>query len=122
MDQKLINQEPENKLNWYQDDSIMQRYFRRYLSHLQEWGEQRLDELGAYCAGPMERRAQYTDREGAPKLIRYNREGEEINEIWYNEGYLQTVGDCYESGVIGWRYREDVPCKIPFFYTQSQNN
>lgn len=104
--------------NWYRDDPIMQRYFHRYLLYLKEWGEDRLYELGAYCAGPMDIRAQYTDRDGAPKLIRYNRQGEEINEVWYNEGYLQTVGDCYESGVVGWRYREDVPCKIPFFYTQ----
>lgn len=109
-----MNRQP----NWYRDDPIMQRYFHRYLLYLKEWGEDRLYELGAYCAGPMDIRAQYTDRDGAPKLIRYNRQGEEINEVWYNEGYLQTVGDCYESGVVGWRYREDVPCKIPFFYTQ----
>ncbi|SDY60181.1 acyl-CoA dehydrogenase family protein [Thermoactinomyces sp. DSM 45892] len=106
------------KQNWYQNDPIMQRYFRQHISFLKEWGEERLYQIGEYCAGPMEERARYTDRDGAPKLIRYNRQGEEINEIWYNEGYLQTVGDCYEWGVVGWRYREDVPCKIPFFYTQ----
>ncbi|MDQ0416398.1 alkylation response protein AidB-like acyl-CoA dehydrogenase [Croceifilum oryzae] len=106
------------KPNWYQNDPIMQRYFRQHVSHLTDWGEERLYQIGEYCAGPMEERARYTDRDGAPKLIRYNRQGEEINEIWYNEGYLQTVGDCYEWGVVGWRYREDVPCKIPFFYTQ----
>jgi hypothetical protein len=85
---------------------------------LREWGEPRLVDLGAYAAGPMNRRANYTDRDGAPKLIRYNRMGEEINEVWYNEGYLTTVGDCFEMRVVGWRYREDVPEKIPFFYTQ----
>ncbi|SFJ88013.1 acyl-CoA dehydrogenase family protein [Thermoflavimicrobium dichotomicum] len=105
-------------VNWYESDFTMQYYFNRYLPRLKEWGEKRLSKLGEYAAGPMNRRANYTDRDGQPKLIRYNRQGEEINEVWYNEGYLATVGDCFESGVIGWRYRDDVPEKIPFFYTQ----
>ncbi|MFC7441791.1 acyl-CoA dehydrogenase family protein [Laceyella putida] len=105
-------------VNWFESDFTMKHYFHRYLPHLTEWGEERLIHLGAYAAGPMNQRANYTDRDGAPKLIRYDREGKEINEIWYNEGYLTTVGDCFEMGVVGWRYREDVPEKIPFFYTQ----
>jgi acyl-CoA dehydrogenase len=105
-------------VNWYESDLTMRHYFSRYLSHLADWGERRLIELGAYAAGPMNRRANYTDRDGAPKLIRYDREGKEINEVWYNEGYLATVADCFEMGVVGWRYRDDVPEKIPFFYTQ----
>lgn len=105
-------------VNWYDSDPTMQYYFHRYLPHLKQWGENRLSELGAYAAGPMNRRANYTDRDGQPKLIRYNRQGEEINEVWYNEGYLTTVADCFEFGVVGWRYRQDVPEKIPFFFTQ----
>lgn len=96
----------------------MQAYFHRYLPSLIEWGEPKLKVLGDYASGIMEKRARYTDRDGAPQLIRYDREGKEINEIWYNEGYLATVGDCYEMGVVGWRYRNDVPERIPFFFTQ----
>ncbi|MDN4593095.1 acyl-CoA dehydrogenase family protein [Polycladomyces subterraneus] len=105
-------------LNWYESDPTMRYYAHRYLSHLMEWGESRLVELGAYVAGPMEKRARHTDRDGAPRLIRYDRQGREINEVWYNEGYLATVGDCFEFGVVGLRYRDDVPHKVPFFYTQ----
>ncbi|PTX64967.1 alkylation response protein AidB-like acyl-CoA dehydrogenase [Melghirimyces profundicolus] len=106
-------------LNWYESDYTMQYYARRYLSPaILEWGEEKLVRMGAYTAGPMDARARHTDREGAPRLIRYNRKGEEINEIRYNEGYLQTVGDAFESGVVGWRYRDDVPEKVPFFFTQ----
>lgn len=105
-------------VNWYVNDLSMQFYFHRYLPHLVEWGEKRLVDLGGYCAGPMDRRARHTDREGAPRLIRYNRQGEEINDIWYNEGYLATLGDCYETGVVGLRYTTDAPAKVPFFYTQ----
>lgn len=107
------------KLNWYKSDFSMQHYARRYLSPaIWAWGEEKLVKMGAYAAGPMDRRARHTDREGAPRLIRYNRQGEEINEIWYNEGYLATVGDCYEAGVVGWRYRQDVPERVPFLFTQ----
>lgn len=106
------------EVNWYTSDFTMQHYFKRYLPQLKAWGEERLIRLGDYAAGPMNQRANYTDRDGAPKLIRYDREGNEINEIWYNEGYLTTVADCLEMGVVGLRYREDVPEKIPFFYTQ----
>lgn len=107
------------ELNWYESDFIMKRYAERYLSPaLLEWGEERLREMGAYVAGPMEERARHTDREGAPRLIRYDRYGREINEVWVNEGYKRTVEAGYGSGVVGWRYRRDVPEPIPFFYTQ----
>lgn len=105
-------------LNWYQSDPTMQHYAHRYLGPLLEWGEERLLQLGAYAAGPMNTRAAYTDRDGQPKLIRYDRSGREINQVWYNEGYLATVADGYETGVVGLRYREDLPYRIPFFYTQ----
>ncbi|GGE03703.1 acyl-CoA dehydrogenase [Marinithermofilum abyssi] len=105
-------------LNWYTEDWTLRHMVNRYLGDLREWGEERLIQMGEYASGPMERRARHTDREGQPRLIRYNRSGEEINEIWYNEGYLATVGEGFESGVVGWRYRKDVPRKIPFFYTQ----
>ncbi|WP_309863812.1 acyl-CoA dehydrogenase family protein [Desmospora profundinema] len=107
------------ELNWFESDFSMQRYLQRYLSPaLREWGEGRLREMGSYAAGPMEKRARHTDREGAPRLIRYDRYGQPINEVWVNEGYQRTVEAGYGSGVVGWRYREDVPEPVPFFYTQ----
>jgi acyl-CoA dehydrogenase len=106
-------------LNWFESDSRMKRYLKRYVSPaIYQWGEHRLREMGAYAAGPMEARARHTDREGAPRLIRYDRYGREINEVWVNEGYRRTVEAGYGSGVVGWRYRQDVPEPVPFFYTQ----
>lgn len=106
-------------LNWYEADRTMHHYVRRYLdAALREWGEERLRQLGAHAAGPMERRARHTDRDGQPRLIRYDRDGREISQVWYNEGYLATVGDGFETGVVGWRYAGGLPCKVPFFYTQ----
>ncbi|SFS81088.1 acyl-CoA dehydrogenase family protein [Marininema halotolerans] len=108
-----------NAVNWYESDYTMKRYVQRYLSPaLKEWGEEQLVQMGAYAAGPMDERARHTDREGAPQLLRYDRYGNEINEVWYNEGYRTTVAEGFRSGVVGWRYREDVPEPIPFFFTQ----
>lgn len=105
-----------NDANWYSDDPILTRYANRYLSKtLLQYVEENFEKTGALAAGPIDTRAVHTDREGAPKLIRYDRKGEEINEIWYNEGYLQTVRDGYGTGVVSCRYDENAPEKIPFF-------
>lgn len=105
-----------NELNWYEDDPILTRYAKRYLPEsVLTYVEDSFRKTGQLAAGPMDRRAVYTDRDGAPKLIRYNKKGEEINEVWYNEGYLQTVRDGYGTGVVAYRYDANAPSRIPFF-------
>jgi acyl-CoA dehydrogenase len=105
-----------NDANWYCDDPILTRYAKRYLSaSMLQYVEENFKGTGALAAGPIDKRAVHTDRDGAPKLIRYNKKGEEINEIWYNEGYLQTVQDGYGTGVVSCRYDENAPEKVPFF-------
>ncbi|MBI0580049.1 acyl-CoA dehydrogenase family protein [Neobacillus cucumis] len=104
-----------NDLNWYSDDPILVRYAKRYLpASILQYVEHAFQETGRLAAGPIDKRAVHTDRDGSPKLIRYNRKGEEINEVWYNEGYLQTVKEGYGSGVVSYRYDEKAPGKIPF--------
>ncbi|SDO78998.1 Acyl-CoA dehydrogenase [Paenibacillus sp. yr247] len=105
-----------NDANWYTDDPILTRYAKRYLSEtVMQYVEHSFVETGRLAAGPIDTRAVHTDRDGAPKLIRYNRKGEEINEIWYNEGYLQTVKDGYGTGVVAYRYDLNAPETLPFF-------
>jgi len=107
--------ETGNERNWYGDDPLLQRYAKRYLSAaMYAYVEPRLLAVGALAAGPIDRRAAHTDRDGAPKLIRYDRQGREINEVWYNEGYRQTVQDGYGAGVVGLRYMEGAPERVPF--------
>lgn len=107
--------ETSNELNWYSDDPILTRYAKRYLSKaMLDYVEPSFRKTGELASGPMDRRAVYTDRDGAPKLMRYNRKGEEINEIWYNEGYLQTVREGYGTGVVSFRYDLNAPEKVPF--------
>ncbi|WP_018132832.1 acyl-CoA dehydrogenase family protein [Effusibacillus pohliae] len=108
--------ETGNDANWYSDDPILTRYAKRYLPQaVYHYVEQTFMHTGALAAGPIDRRAVHTDREGAPRLIRYNRRGEEINEVWYNEGYLKTVQEGYGTGVVAYRYDQNAPEKIPFF-------
>ncbi|MFC4769203.1 acyl-CoA dehydrogenase family protein [Effusibacillus consociatus] len=107
--------ESGNEANWYTDDPILTRYAERYLPEaVFKYVEQAFQETGELAAGPVDRRAIHTDREGAPRLIRYNRKGEEINQVWYNEGYLQTIKDGYGTGVVSYRYDQNGPEKIPF--------
>ncbi|WP_051348397.1 acyl-CoA dehydrogenase family protein [Peribacillus kribbensis] len=108
--------ESGNDVNWYTDDPILTRYAKRYLSQaVLDYVQDSFKKTGALAAGPMDRRAVHTDREGAPRLIRYNKKGEEINEVWYNEGYRQTVKDGYGTGVVAYRYDETLHEMIPFF-------
>jgi acyl-CoA dehydrogenase len=107
--------ESGNDANWYTDDPILQRYAARYLPEaIFHYVEHSFHETGRLAAGPIDRRAVHTDREGAPRLIRYNRKGEEINQVWYNEGYRQTVREGYGTGVVAYRYDENAPEKVPF--------
>ncbi|MEW9672223.1 acyl-CoA dehydrogenase family protein [Ammoniphilus sp. 3BR4] len=119
--------ESGNDVHWYREDPLLVRYAKRYLSDASfRFAEPFFQKAGAWAAGPMDRRAAYTDREGAPKLIRYNRKGEEINSIWYNEGYLQTIREGYGTGVVALRYNQQVPEPLSFmtnsvlFYLLSQ--
>ncbi|ERI10709.1 hypothetical protein HMPREF0083_01188 [Aneurinibacillus aneurinilyticus ATCC 12856] len=52
--------------------------------------EQELDEFGERCGTDIDRRAMHTDREGQPRLIKYDRFGDDISEVWVNEEYRQN--------------------------------
>ncbi|WP_167577813.1 acyl-CoA dehydrogenase family protein [Ammoniphilus sp. YIM 78166] len=104
-----------NEVNWFNEDPLLLRYTKRYLSDtVYSFAEPRFQQTGAWASARMDPRAAYTDRDGAPKLIRYNRSGEEVNQIWYNEGYLQTVREGYGTGVVSLRYDRNAPQPIPF--------
>ncbi|GKV66127.1 MULTISPECIES: acyl-CoA dehydrogenase family protein [unclassified Sporosarcina] len=65
-----------------------------------------LDEFGRACANEIDERAAYTDREGEPRLLRYNKFGEEVSEVWVNEGYKKTVQETYDTGIVGYVHKE----------------
>jgi acyl-CoA dehydrogenase len=105
-----------NDVNWYSYDSLLQRYALRYLPEsILSYVEHSFIQAGELSSGPIDRRAIHTDRDGAPKLVRYDKKGKEINQVWHNDGYLQTIKEGYGTGVVAYRYDKNSPEKMPFF-------
>ncbi|WP_036575313.1 acyl-CoA dehydrogenase family protein [Oceanobacillus picturae] len=93
--------------NFYHNDPNLKQILQDQLPQpFWEWADKELGIFGELCAGPIDERAVHTDREGQPKLIRYNKMGEEISEVWLNEGYRQTVEETYNTGIVAYVHKE----------------
>ncbi|OXS56782.1 alkylation response protein AidB-like acyl-CoA dehydrogenase [Bacillus sp. V-88] len=93
--------------NFYQEDPHLKEILESYLdTDFFTWADHELNTFGELCAGEIDERAVHTDREGQPKLIKYNRFGEEISEVWVNEGYKKTVEQTYNKGIVGYIHKE----------------
>ncbi len=114
---------PPESPNFYLEDFNLQYLMRRYLPpSMHQWADRELTRLGAQVAGPVDERAAYTDKEGQPRLVKYNRRGEDISQIVKNEGYLKTVKEVYGTGIVGYLYREipELGRKAPYLYSYLQ--
>ncbi|MGG3736844.1 acyl-CoA dehydrogenase family protein [Aeribacillus pallidus] len=67
--------------------------------------EEMLQDFWRKCMTDFDRRAVHTDREGQPRLIKYDRFGNDISEVWVNEGYKQTVQETYATGIVGYVHK-----------------
>lgn len=95
--------------NFYREDPHFNELMKQYLDKdFFGWADRELDVFGELCAGEIDERAVHTDREGQPRLIKYNRMGEDISEIWVNEGYKKTVEQTYNRGIVGYIHK-DIP-------------
>jgi acyl-CoA dehydrogenase len=106
--------------NFYEADANLHYLLKRYLPpSMHAWAERELTRLGAYVAGPMDERAAFTDREGKPRLRKYNRLGEDISEIVTNDGYKETVADVYGAGIVSFLHRSvpELGRKAPYSYS-----
>lgn len=93
--------------NFYTDDPNLRRLLQEYLPPLFfDWADKELENYGARCAGPIDERAVHTDREGEPKLIRYDKMGNEVSKVWLNEGYKKSVKDTYDTGIVAYVHKE----------------
>ncbi|MGR3764295.1 acyl-CoA dehydrogenase family protein [Rossellomorea sp. NS-SX7] len=109
--------------NFYLEDPHLQQLMRHYLKDdFYKWAEGELTEFGEMCAGAIDERAVHTDREGQPRLIKYNRFGEEVSEIWVNEGYKKTVEETYNKGIVGYIHKEipELGSKGNYLYSYAQ--
>ncbi|MEH7453375.1 acyl-CoA dehydrogenase family protein [Gottfriedia acidiceleris] len=88
-------------MNFYKEDLNLQMILRKYFNeNFFTWANKELEEFGELCANEIDQRAIHTDREGQPRLIKYDAYGNDISHVWVNEGYKQTVKDTYNRGIV----------------------
>lgn len=93
--------------NFYTEDIRLQQILRTKLpANFFQWADNELHQFGELAAGPMDERARHTDREGQPRLIRYDKMGNEVSQIWVNEGYRKNAENTYNTGIVGYIHKE----------------
>jgi len=104
-------------------DPNLMAILKRYLDEeLYEYAEEKLEEFWKLCINEIDQRAVHTDKEGQPKLIKYDRFGNDISEVWVNEGYRKTVEQTYHTGIVGFLYKEipELGRKGNYIYSYAQ--
>lgn len=82
-------------LDWYEADPNLRFLMERYLSSEDlSWADPRLQSMGAACGGPIAERAERSDKD-PPRLVRYNRRGDEIGAVEHNAGVIDTKREIY---------------------------
>ncbi|QBK26331.1 acyl-CoA dehydrogenase family protein [Ureibacillus thermophilus] len=103
----LQNVVAEKETNFFTSDDTLQKILEQMLDQeFYEFAFRELTDFGALVCGEIDARAKHTDREGEPRLIRYDKYGEEVSEIWVNEGYKKTVEQTYNTGIVGYVHKE----------------
>ncbi|CAM3789737.1 acyl-CoA dehydrogenase family protein [Alkalicoccus chagannorensis] len=93
----------------FQEEPLLQELVDTYVpKEHRPWAQKQLQWLGSYVYNEMDRRAAFTDREGEPKLFKYDAYGREQSYVRVDEGYARTAADIYGAGIVGGVFR-DVP-------------
>ncbi|MGE6487574.1 acyl-CoA dehydrogenase family protein [Paenisporosarcina sp. NPDC076898] len=93
--------------NFYSEDETLQHILRSGLQpDMFDFADKALTKFGEQVANEIDERARHTDREGAPNLVKFNRYGEDVSEVWVNEGYKKTVQETYETGIVGYVHKK----------------
>ncbi len=101
--------EKQDTINFYKADPNLQRLLKDSLpNHFFEWADGVLKSYGSLCTDAIDKRAVHTDREGEPRLIRYDKMGNEVSHVWLNEGYKNSVKETYNTGIVGFVHK-DIP-------------
>lgn len=106
---KVLQQEEMKTTNFFTENDTLQNVLEMMLDkEFAEYATRELTDFGELCAGDIDVRAKHTDREGEPRLQRYNAYGEEVSEIWVNDGYKKTIEETYNTGIVGYVHK-DIP-------------
>ncbi|MFF3024925.1 acyl-CoA dehydrogenase family protein [Gottfriedia sp. NPDC057948] len=110
-------------MNYYKEDRNLQMILRKYFNEdFITWANKELEEFGELCANEIDQRAIHTDREGQPRLIKYDAYGNDISHVWVNEGYKQTVKDTYNRGIVSYIHKPipELGIKGNYIYSYAQ--
>lgn len=94
-------------MNFYEEEPQFRALLKELLDEeFFEYADRELLDFGEKCANEIDQRARFTDREGQPKLIKFDAYGDDISEVWVNDGYRKTVEDSYKTGIVGYVHKE----------------
>lgn len=118
--QVLQGKEDGRRRNFYDGDDTFHKILETTLDpDLFAFAKRELRTFGDRCANEIDERAVHTDREGEPRLKSYDKYGEEISEVWVNEGYKKTVKETYDTGIVGYVHKKIPELKKRGNYTYS---
>lgn len=93
--------------NFYERDETLKKILAERLSkNFYRYAGRELASFGKLAANEIDERARHTDREGQPRLEKYDRLGEDISRVWVNDGYKKTVEETYRTGIVGYVHKE----------------
>jgi acyl-CoA dehydrogenase len=107
----------------HEADPNLMAILKKYLdAELFAYAEEKLEEFWKLCMTDIDHRAVHTDREGQPRLIKYDRFGNDISEVWVNEGYKKTVSETYQTGIVGYVHKSipELGRKGNYIYSYAQ--
>ncbi|SDO20808.1 acyl-CoA dehydrogenase family protein [Halobacillus aidingensis] len=110
-------------MNFYERDVNLQDLLKEVWDEsFYQWADDRLRFFGGKCAKEIDERAVHTDREGQPKLIKYDKMGNDISEVWLNEGYKKTIEETYGEGIVGYLHKDipELEQKGDYMYSYAQ--
>ncbi len=93
--------------NFYERDETLKKILAERLSKdFYRYADRELASFGKLAANEIDERARHTDREGQPRLEKYDRLGDDISRVWVNDGYKKTVEETYRTGIVGYVHKE----------------
>src|SRR5690606_22977288 len=103
----LKGEAPAGERNFFVKDGTLKKILVESLpAEFLDYADRELTSFGRLAANEIDERARHTDREGAPKLEKYDRLGEDISHVWVNDGYKKTVEETYVTGIVGYVHKE----------------
>lgn len=104
---KVLQSTNTKLTNFFANDETLHKILEQMLDQeFLDFAKRELKDYGELVAGEIDERAQHSDRQGEPRLNSYNKYGEEVSEVWVNEGYKKTIQQTYNTGIVGYVHKE----------------